>query len=500
MGTIVLFDTGTSTYGDLIVDDNSYGALDIPIPSSNFTGTPATLIFDSVTVKNKARMKIPGNCKLSSVGDINIGTSADDTDTAQIIAGGRVPAFPPIAQWKMNDNVADSYTVEDNIGTNHLTAKQYTSVLHTTGITDGALTFNGSTDYLESTANMGISGAEARSISFWAKPTADPVTGTDWLFVTGNTTTNDYQRFGLYITSDDIYLMAGDGSATNVNDTGADLNGTDWQFHTLVYDGTDVKYYLNGRLYETVSSVTLDTAASPLYIGSDSAGANTFAGTIDNLFVYNRVLSVYDVNALYNAGSGVEVFYDSGAALTATNINIHGVTGTGAAITANGLGFEYNYGPGAGGIGTSYGAGGGYGGAGGDSSDGGTGGSTYGLATNPMDLGSGGGATDGGSGGSAISIEATGTLTVAGQLISDGSDAAGSSNAGGASGGSIKGVVNTLAGAGIITADGGDGDGDSTNGGGGGGAGRIFFMYDTKTFSGTLQSNGGAAGGTNAQA
>ncbi|MCK5591091.1 MAG: hypothetical protein KAI72_03970, partial [Candidatus Pacebacteria bacterium] len=168
-GTIVLKDPATQTYGDLIVDDNSYGVLDIPIPSSNFTGTPATLTFDSVTVKSKAKLKIPGNCKLASVGDIDIGTSADNTDTARIIAAGKAP----IAHWKMNDNAA-STTVADAMGNHDAGAQQNTSVLTATGKVESALTFNGTTDYIETAADIGVSGAGQRTISLWAQATAAP--------------------------------------------------------------------------------------------------------------------------------------------------------------------------------------------------------------------------------------------------------------------------------------------------------------------------------------
>ncbi|MFH1046421.1 MAG: LamG-like jellyroll fold domain-containing protein, partial [Candidatus Omnitrophota bacterium] len=99
-GTIVLRDTDIQTYGDLTVNNNNIDTTVITyIPSINFTGTPPTLTFDSITVKNKARLKVPGANKLVSLSAINVGTTASSADTAQIIAGNVFGATYTPASW-----------------------------------------------------------------------------------------------------------------------------------------------------------------------------------------------------------------------------------------------------------------------------------------------------------------------------------------------------------------------------------------------------------------
>ncbi|WP_413578215.1 beta strand repeat-containing protein [Bdellovibrio sp. HCB290] len=150
------------------------------------------------------------------------------------------------------------------------------------------------------------------------------------------------------------------------------------------------------------------------------------------------------------------------------------------------------------GTGNAPGAGTGYGNAGGTYGGHGGWGTTlnsvkmgYGSATNPLDLGSGGATyfgNTGGTGGGAISLAVSGTLTVSGALSSIGT--AGMSNAGGGSGGSIKAIVGTLAGAGSISVAGG-------NGSGGGGGGRAYIAYSTaNSFTGTYNAAGGTLVGT----
>jgi|GEM_PF-3369385 len=180
------------------------------------------------------------------------------------------------------------------------------------------------------------------------------------------------------------------------------------------------------------------------------------------------------------------------------------VVESGAAISADGKGHASGAGLGAGsGNGSEWslrGSGGGYGGRGGDSlpPPGTTfsvtpGGSTYGSAMEPADLGSGGGGgygwTLGGSGGGAIRLRVDGTLQLDGRLSVNG-NAAGGFYGGGGSGGSVYLRVGALQGAGVISADGGAaGDGDR---GGGGGGGRIAVHYQTDSFAGTTSARGGA--------
>jgi hypothetical protein len=114
------------------------------------------------------------------------------------------------------------------------------------------------------------------------------------------------------------------------------------------------------------------------------------------------------------------------------------------AISADGRGFAYRQGPGAG-TGDLLGAN--YGGAGFN------GAATYGSPITPTDLGSGGGSGYGANGGGAIQLTVDGLLQVDGRVGADAPyDASG---LGAGSGGSLYVVAQALAGAGAITARGG---------------------------------------------
>jgi RHS repeat-associated protein len=155
----------------------------------------------------------------------------------------------------------------------------------------------------------------------------------------------------------------------------------------------------------------------------------------------------------------------------------------GSVVSADGLGYAYGQGPGAG---VRYGlaGGGGHGGMGGTIDAGG--GATYGSLTQPTELGSGG-ADSGNPGGGAIKLIVAGTLQVDGTISANGGHYA---NHGGGAGGSIWIQAGAIAGGGAIQANGAQGGNDN-----GGGGGRISISYQTAAFTGAANAWGGAHGG-----
>jgi hypothetical protein len=187
-----------------------------------------------------------------------------------------------------------------------------------------------------------------------------------------------------------------------------------------------------------------------------------------------------------------------GTLLVASNGWVSIANQAGGGIIADGKGNQGGVGPGAGKyVSTSsgyIGSGGGYGGYG---AAGGApagfsapGGNFYGSLTAPAEIGSGGGSystyAKGGAGGGAIRINVTGVLLVDGRISASGGPAT-TPSAGGGSGGAINLTAGTLAGSGVISADGGAGN----SLGGGGGGGRIAIMYGGYDFAGVVSAYGG---------
>lgn len=105
-----------------------------------------------------------------------------------------------------------------------------------------------------------------------------------------------------------------------------------WQHVAVTYDMTstsnDPLYYINGVLVSTTEtsapsgSLTADDANA--YIGNDSTTARTFDGLIDDVQLYNKVLTQAEITALYYQGqtaSGLvgQWKLDEGSGTTATD-------------------------------------------------------------------------------------------------------------------------------------------------------------------------------------
>lgn len=175
------------------------------------------------------------------------------------------------------------------------------------------------------------------------------------------------------------------------------------------------------------------------------------------------------------------------------------LAGTGI-INVDARGYSSGNGPGAGAGGWGGTGGGGYGGKGGNGQNGLLGGPAYGDEYAPDWLGSAGGHYyTGGSGGGAVKIAASGTSTINGTITANGGgpSCGGGDCSGGGAGGSVWIVTDTLAGNGIVRANGAAG-GNWDRDGGGGAGGRIAFYYTINNAAFTSTTVSGAAGGPSA--
>jgi hypothetical protein len=143
------------------------------------------------------------------------------------------------------------------------------------------------------------------SISFWIKPesmgdqvifdhdgrltisTGTPPTGT---------TGNDEIGFGIY-----------DGSSWNNILTGSKSSGS-WYHIVSLYDGTNMRLYVNGAKVGTNTSSKLATKNEGTELGARGT-TDPYNGLIEDFRVYNRIISQPEIQALYNLSkpSGREI-------------------------------------------------------------------------------------------------------------------------------------------------------------------------------------------------
>jgi hypothetical protein len=71
-----------------------------------------------------------------------------------------------------------------------------------------------------------------------------------------------------------------------------------WTYLAATYDGTTLRIYVNGSLAQSTNVPgTLVTSNGALRIGGNSVWGEYFRGLIDEVRVYNRALSVSEIQS-----------------------------------------------------------------------------------------------------------------------------------------------------------------------------------------------------------
>ena len=197
-----------------------------------------------------------------------------------------------VGHWHF-DNVTDT-SVPDMSGNNHTG-----TMVGNASITDDlqmgkVLTLDGTGDYVRVFDYKGIAGAASRTICAWIKTSK---TGANYqgIVAWGQSTTGKSWDFVVY----DSKLRQ---MAYNNNRTGSSIvTDGNWHHVASVFGGGDfntVKVYVDGiEDVLTGASVTVDTGNTrDLRIGdTDSLGSRQFNGMIDDVRLYNRVLTAQEI-------------------------------------------------------------------------------------------------------------------------------------------------------------------------------------------------------------
>jgi len=217
-----------------------------------------------------------------------------------------------VGHWPMNDN--DDQTQVDDISgnNNHGTAQQITSALHTDSGNppelNGALTFNGTSDYIDLGA---VIGTGAYTKAAWVK-----IDGGSYM---NNIVSSDTLSHAIFAPSAWGFKLTAGHNDTNpaynynhVQDN-VGLEADTW-YHVAVtfdpaVDSGRMVLYKDGLPIDTATNVPTQPA-STTYIGKFYTG-NWLKGSIDNVMVFETALTADDIELLYNEGNGTETIPDA---------------------------------------------------------------------------------------------------------------------------------------------------------------------------------------------
>jgi hypothetical protein len=205
-----------------------------------------------------------------------------------------------VGHWTMNDNAATTVVLDSSGNGQDGTAQQNTSVLHTTGQIDGALTFNGTSDYV----NVGnVIGTGAYTKVAWVKRES------------GNTYNNIISSsngaHALYAPyTESFRLSAGHVNPYKVVQDPCSLEVGVWYMVAVTFDAVNgssgrMVLYKDGVKVSEANDVPTQLSSPSTYIGRFLSGLY-FKGAIDNAMVFDKALTDEEIAALYNGGSGTE--------------------------------------------------------------------------------------------------------------------------------------------------------------------------------------------------
>jgi hypothetical protein len=216
-----------------------------------------------------------------------------------------------VAQYKMNDNAADHVIADSSGNALHGVSIAHTDTMTVAGKINTALEFDGAVDYGRVANNALLNfGTGDFATSFWMKTTT---AGTMRLLTKS---TESVVGWELYIGADLNYLSGYMGDSGGYTYTGfssytGNLRDGNWHHIVVNYDRDgNATPYIDGVAYTGVSISTrtgsinnTDDLGIGIYI---NFSVSKFTGSLDDIRLYNRLLTVQEIANLYNAGNGTE--------------------------------------------------------------------------------------------------------------------------------------------------------------------------------------------------
>ena len=189
------------------------------------------------------------------------------------------------------------------------------------GFNDYSLSLDGTDDHAEVTGSSEIQISYPLTISAWIYPTANASTNNLRTIISwGSAATGQGRFLGVNNTSNNLEFGSYGGNTTS--STALSLNT--WYHVAATVTTGATKLYINGSL-DTTGSNTLNsftyskTHVGELYYATTTA-ARHFAGNIDELALFNSVLSADEITQLYNNGDPFDLNSDSGNYTSSANL------------------------------------------------------------------------------------------------------------------------------------------------------------------------------------
>ena len=168
-----------------------------------------------------------------------------------------------------------------------------TSTFYTTGKTGQAFNFDGVNDYV----SIPNQDRNTLSASMWIRRMGQFGTINNSRLLMGQSS-----GWAWYIQSDNQEF--GKAGVSAAADSSTKITDTKWHHIAVTYDGSTTRYYLDGNADGSPAySTTFNNGGAVYGIGSDPTFGGFFNGYIDDVRIYNRVLTGSEITQLYKMAS-----------------------------------------------------------------------------------------------------------------------------------------------------------------------------------------------------
>lgn len=230
---------------------------------------------------------------------------------------GRVSAgltFESTMYHSMGDQLAGMWNFEDCSGTSASDNSPYNNIATLNGTpawsTDTptgrgcSLSFNGTNQYVSVPAATSLNPSSAITLSAWVKLNSyTPGGGTTdrsniivqpaYYYMSVNSTTGTL----------DLYL-AGPASSHTSSTSRVPLGK--WTFIAVSYDGSSLKWFIDGKLDKTqAASGAMTVANVPVQIGGENPYGRYVNGLIDNVKIFSRAITAQEAQRMYAEGETI---------------------------------------------------------------------------------------------------------------------------------------------------------------------------------------------------
>ncbi len=307
------------------ITDTNWHHVAVTISGPPFTGGTQTIFYlDGVAdtpTGYAPQYSFPTNAAIGSRGDgqtDNIFFGAIDelsiydralsaAQIAAIFAADTAGKCKPLATNAPDNQVlwlAGDADANDSTGTNNGTLQNGAGFA--VGKVGQSFTFDGGDDQITIPDNANQNGGTNLTIEAWINPTSLPHGGT----ILQKRTSGNVGGYVFEPTQPSgggqpnglqFVIMIG-GVYSFLNPANIVLPNV-WQHVAATYDGAFMRIYVNGvEVANKPQTGAIDNVAAPIVIGRNVVGSNAFPGKIDEISVYNRALSISEIQSISNAG------------------------------------------------------------------------------------------------------------------------------------------------------------------------------------------------------